>query len=338
MSAGVLLTAFGGPTCLDEVGPFMHELMRRPPSEELVERVKERYAAIGGCSPLPGMAESIATALSDELARRGLEAPVRLGLRYSPPRIADAVGDLRSAGASTIVHLTLSPFESEMSSGSYRRAVAEASRGGGTTVIEAPGYHVEPQLIEVLVHHGKESLETLFRIPRLLLFTAHSLPLDDLDEAGTYVAQVRETAEAVAAGLGLDAGSVIRGRLGGDDVFGSLEIGSLENSPRTDREDTLGSSAPCDWAVVYQSKGRRPGEWLGPQLDDVLHAAAAEGYRSVCVSPVGFVTDHMETLYDVDVVAAGQAERAGLSFARADVLNDDPRFVSVLADIAEGSL
>jgi ferrochelatase len=339
---GVLLTAFGAPDCLDAVEPFMCNLMGRQPSEEAVTSAKRRYLAIGGSSPLPAIAERIAAQLERELsglpraeasepglpgvesvlsvasstrAVEGVKVPVAVGMCYSEPSVSGAVERLAAAGVRIVVWLSLSPFESTVTTGAYGDAV-EAAVGvtRGVRAVEAAGYRRAPGFVEFLAEQVIEATHEvdILRNRALIVFTAHSLPLADIERDRSYVDQLRETVADVAAGAGL-------GEASGFDALPGIEAFG-------------GPGVTAPWLLAFQSKGARPCAWLGPDLDDVIDAAAAESYDAVVVCPVGFVTDHMETLYDLDVLAADRAMVAGMEFARTSLPNDEPRMITALAD------
>ena len=312
---GVLLTAFGGPDSLDAVAPFMAKLMGREPADAIVERAKDKYRAIGGKSPLADIANDIAKALEARLAASGMDVPVRIGMRYWAPYIEDSIRELEALGATRVVMASLSPFESKVACGAYREA---AHRAVGsleiTGICETPALHTAPEFREFLGHALEHALEGAPGSQPLAILTAHSLPVSDLEQDDPYVAGLREVSDAVSARAGLGPASEIDNddRLRGITSYGAL-----------------GGAAP--WVFAYQSKGARPVEWLGPDLDDVLAAAAESGYDSVVVCPVGFATDHMETMYDLDIVAEERARSLGLGFARARVPNDDGLLIEAFA-------
>jgi ferrochelatase len=152
----------------------------------------------------------------------------------------------------------------------------------------------------------------------LVVFTAHSLPVADIEADPAYVDQLRETAVAVAA----------RCRLGDADGFEALE----------GIEPFGGHSGAMPWLLAFQSKGRRGGEWIGPDLDDVIDAAVTAGFGSVVISPIGFAMDHMETVYDLDVCAADRALSADIEFARAIAPNDEKKMIETLRDAVNAVL
>ena len=319
MSTGVLLTAFGGPSTLDEVGPFMERLMGRTPPRSTVAGAEAKYEAIGGGSPLPRIARRIATALESELAERGAAMRVRLGMRYSEPGIADALGMLADGGATRAVHVSLSPFESRITTRAYRTAIEAASGSSGVVVTDAPPYFDSPGMLDLLAEAAASASGSAGPdVATLVVFTAHSLPCEEVADDDTYVRQLRDSADAVALRAGWAGGAE-----GAAPVVPEA-FGATDGARR--------------WLVAYQSRGRRECEWLQPELGPVLDGAAAEGYEAVALCPLGFVTDHMETLYDLDVAARRDAEAAGLAFARAAVPNDAPAMIDALADAVLSAL
>jgi len=316
MTTGVLLTGFGGPDSLEAVGPFMHNLMGREPSEELVRRVRTRYLAIGGSSPLAEIAAAIAEKLQGVLAANGHDLPVAVGMRYWDPYIGDALASLKEQGCGRIITISLSPFESKVAHGAYREAISEAAeRLGGLEIVEAPLVST----LEAFAHYFAVSTAAAItdiqpNDSAIVVFTAHSLPVSDLTENDPYVAGLEAIAQAVAEELGMSIGHEGSG------------------APIFDEFRAYGSAtAPRGWFLVYQSKGNRPGAWLGPDLDDLIEAASTTAVTGLVVVPIGFLTDHMETLYDLDVVAAGAALERGLEFVRAAVPNDDDDVVAAIA-------
>ncbi len=316
MASGVLLTGFGGPDSLESVGPFMCNLMGTQPSDELVERVCRRYLAIGGSSPLVEIAAEIASDLESALAEKGHEVPVAVGMRYWDPYIGDALMHLKDKGCDRIVTVSLSPFESKVAHGAYREAITEAAeRIGGLEIVEAPLVSTLKGFVDFFAGATAASLTEIEPSEgAIIVFTAHSLPESDLREDDPYVAGLEQTADSVAAKLGLDPGE--HGPkatvLPGFSAFGSV-------------------ATPRAWFLVYQSKGNRPGAWLGPDLDELIAATEDTQVKALVVCPIGFMTDHMETLYDLDIVAADKVLQSGLEFVRAPVPNQDPQLVEDIA-------
>jgi ferrochelatase len=339
---GVLLTAFGGPDCLDSVAPFMCSIMGTEPSEQMLTEAQRKYLTIGGFSPLPAMAERIAAQLErvlngislaevtdDDGGTLGLwggamaslrttesvRIPVAVGMLHSEPSIEGAVARLVDAGARQIVVASLSPFEAAATTGAYLEAVTTAlDAHPGVRLMESASYHRSDDFIGLYADNLNEALHEadILANKGIIIFTAHSLPVSDIEADPSYVDQLRESAAAVAAGAGLGDPSGFHA-LPGIEAFG-------------------GPGVTAPWLLAYQSKGRRGGEWLGPDLDDVIDAAIAGGFAVVIVCPVGFAVDHMETLYDLDVKAADRVLSAEKEFVRVAVPNADPKYIEALAD------
>jgi ferrochelatase len=322
VTTGVLLTAFGGPDSLDSVGPFMTQLMEREPSPEAVARAKAKYQAIGGCSPLTPIACDIARALEDRLTSATRTVPVRVGMRYWEPYIVDAMTDLADAGCTRVVMASLSAFESKVACGAYREAAQKAVANVAITgICETPSLHNAPEFRSYLAKSAERSLDSAGFSRPLLVMTAHSLPVGDLVDEDPYVSGLREVADAVALHNGLAPGAELDVA---DAPAGVAAFGSLDG--------------PTPWLVAYQSKGMRPGAWLEPDISDVFAAASESGHDGVVVCPIGFATDHMETLYDLDIVARKEAEGLGLGFVRASVPNESEELVEALAGLVEPML
>jgi len=314
----VMLVGFGGPDCIESVRPFMCNLMGCEPSDELVARVERRYLTIGGASPLPAIAQQMANALEAKLAEEGHRVPVVLGMRYWPPLIGDTLRGLYHHGFRRVVTVSLSPFESKVATGAYREAFDEVlPELEDLELIEAPPLHTLSGFGGLHVGGVAEALtEVKDHQPALLIFTAHSLPVSDVDEDDRYVSGLRAFVDRMVGVLQMEPGVELDGtdqRLAGIATYGSLD-------------------EPQPWVIAFQSKGNRPCEWLGPDVDDVVDAAIAGGFKAIVVGPVGFATDHMETLYDLDVVLAGKVLDSGIEFARAPVPNADELLVGSIAD------
>lgn len=322
MATGVLITGFGGPDSLEAVRPFMCNLMDSEPSDELVDRVCARYLAIGGESPLNEIAASIATGLETELANAGHSIPVAVGMRYWQPFIPDAMAMLKDAGCDRIVTVSLSPFDSKVAHGACRDAVRESAQALGVELTEAPLLSSIPYYADFFAASAAAALTDVEPSDKsLLVFTAHSLPQSDLADGDPYVAGLRDMADQVADKLGLDKGR----EDAGDPLFSEFRAYGSTTPPRP-------------WFLVYQSKGQRPGAWLEPDLDELIDAAAKTDISAIVVAPIGFVTDHMETLYDLDIVAADRILLADMGYMRAPGPNDEDVFVSAVAQMVIGLL
>ena len=295
---GALLMTYGSPASLEreDVRAYLARVRSgREPDPELVDEFTRRYRVIGG-SPLIEVTRGQASALQTALGW-----PVEAGMRFSEPSIVAALRVLSERGVERVTAIVLSPQFSPMLMGGYERAIAQAREEIGAAapdVTVAGAWHDEPAFIAALA--GRVS-STLDRLPASgrdarVLMTAHSLPKRVAVQEPGYLAQLRDTAEAVAAKAGLSA----------------------------DR-----------WQFCWQSAGHEPGEWMKPDFADLMPGIASAGARSVVVAPVQFLADHLEILYDVEVGAREQAERSGLAFHRIESLNVDAGLIGALAAVAQ---
>jgi ferrochelatase len=295
---GVLLMTYGSPAAdLHDLPAYLAAVRGgREPSDELVSEFRRRYELIGG-SPLIEITRAQARAVEARLREDGVEAAARVGMRFSAPSVADGLRELASLGCGTVTAIVMSPQYSDLLMSGYRRALDGAwERMGPTapTVHMAPGWYREPGFLAALAERITEGLAPMPSDTPVLL-TAHSLPRRVADSEPGYVDQLRETAELAAAAAGVSA----------------------------DR-----------WRFCWQSAGHEPGEWMTPDLGELLTALGADGHREVLVAPVQFLADHLEVLYDIDIAARQQAEAAGIRLARTESLNVSPTFIGALAAVA----
>ena len=295
-SVGVLVMAYGTPRSPDEVEAYYTDIRRgNPPPPELLAELQGRYAAIGGVSPLAARTEAQGQAVQAAL---DVLAPgrftVALGLKHAEPRIETAVRELAGRGVAAAVALVLAPHYSAFSVGQYQGRAAAAASACGVAMRAVQSWHLEPAYLDFLADGVRAGLAELPADARVL-FTAHSLPRRIVDSGDPYPEQLRETAAAVAQRVGLTGER---------------------------------------WATAWQSAGRTPEPWLGPDILEVLRELAATGAASgALVCSAGFVADHLEVLYDLDLEAAAAASEVGLAFARTPVVNDDARVMGALADL-----
>lgn len=308
---GVLVMAHGTPAAPADIEPFYTSIRRgRPPTPELLAELVGRYEAIGGTSPLAERTRDQVAGIADALeAAAPGRFVVRYGAKHTAPSIEDAAAELVATGVGTVVGLVLTPHQSSLGAGQYleRAAAALAGAGDGSPVAftPVPSWHRAGGLAELLAARTATTLAALgverdpAGAPRrtALLFTAHSLPERVVAAGDPYPAQVHESAADVAALLELDRWPGVT------------------------------------WSVAWQSAGRTAEAWIGPDLLGELDRLARDGVGTVAVCPVGFVADHLEVLYDLDVEAAAAARRAGLAFARTASLNATPAFVELLARV-----
>lgn len=291
---GVVVMAYGTPASPSDVESYYTHIRRgHPPTPDQLADLVRRYEAIGGTSPL---AERTAAQLAGLVAALDQRAPgrcqVALGQKHAPPFIEDAVTELAD-GVDGLVGLVLAPHYSRASVGQYQDRLLAAASPRALHVTTIDSWHLEPTYLAFLGHAVRDALTSLPQRTQVL-FTAHSLPERALVD-DPYPDQLRESAAAVAKALGLDR------RAG--------------------------------WSIAWQSAGRTADPWRGPDVLALIRdLAAARRVDGVLVCPQGFVSDHLEVVYDLDIEAAGVANEVGLAFARTRVLNDDPAVLGALAD------
>lgn len=301
MTDGVLLMAYGGPDSLDQVEAYYTDIRRgNAPLPVQLEELLARYRAIGGRSPLSDIVERQRRALEAELARRGAGIPVYAGMRHIAPRIGTIVERMARDGVTRLVAIALAPQRSSNAAG-YRRAVDTALGGlgaGAPARVFVESWHDQPRFIEALASATGEAISQL-RDP-----TNPRV----LFTAHSLPARVVAEGDTYPVELAATA-ALVAGRLG----------------------------LPS-WNFAFQSAGRTDEPWLGPDILAELRRLAGEGVRELVVSPVGFVAEHLEVLYDIDIEAQGVARSAGIRLVRARSLNDDPTFIAGLADIVQAAL
>jgi protoporphyrin/coproporphyrin ferrochelatase len=296
MTVGVLLMAYGTPRTPDDIAAYYTDIRRgRPPSTDQLADLTRRYEAIGGTSPLARRTECQRDALQTELDRRAAgQFRVELGYKHAAPSIEAAVEALTAGGVERLVGLALAPHYSALSVGEYLGRAAAAAARVGTPLAGIESWATEPALVAFLGDQVRRRLATMPPNTKVL-FTAHSLPARILAGGDPYPAEVRSTAAAVG--------------------------------------DAIGLVQWAQWSVAWQSAGRTPEPWIGPDILAVIdELAASENADGLLVCPCGFVADHLEVLYDLDIEARQRAERNGLVFARTASVNDDP---TVFAGLAE---
>jgi ferrochelatase len=297
----VLLMAYGSPDRLDQVEAYYTDIRRgSPPPPHLLEELLGRYRAIGGGSPLSRIVEEQREALEAALAARGTPMPVYAAMRHIEPRIADVVRRLAADGVQRFVAIAMAPQASSNAAG-YRRAVDGALAGlgdGAPEVAYVASWHDQPGFIEALAATTREALDR---------FPDPSAPL------------VLFTAHSLPARVLAD-GDPYPDELAATAFLVAEAVGL----PR--------------YGFAFQSAGRTDEPWLGPDLLAELRRLAADGVREVVIRPVGFVADHLEVLYDIDIEAQAVAREVGIRLERARSLNTDPLFIAGLADVATAAL
>ena len=295
----VVVMAYGTPRTKEEILPYYTDIRRgRPPTEEALQDLINRYEAIGGLSPLKKLTEDQAAALQRELdALQPGHFQVFLGLKHATPFVEEAVADVAAQGFKKIVGIVLAPHFSSYSIGQYMGRVREAAAPHGIEVTGVESWARNNEFIEFLAQDMKKKLATLPERTKVL-FTAHSLPQRIIDGGDPYPEELRATAELVAERAGLTRWS--------------------------------------QWSIAWQSAGRTPEPWIGPDILEVIDSISTtrdsdEPIDGVLVSACGFVADHLEVLYDLDIEAAHRANQNGLAFARTACVNDDATVMASLA-------
>jgi len=291
----VLLMAYGTPRTPAEIEPYYTDIRRgRAPTPEQLADLVARYDAIGGISPLAARTEAQRDALQvalNEIAPDRYD--VVLGLKHAAPMIETAVNDLAASGYQHIIGLVLAPHYSSFSIGQYMDRTRKAAEPHGITVTSIDSWATEPAFVEFLAADLRSRLADMPANTKVL-FTAHSLPQRIIDAGDPYPDELRSTAEAVAAAAGLDSWS--------------------------------------SWSIAWQSAGRTPEPWIGPDILAVIDdLATSENASGVVVCACGFVADHLEVLFDLDIEAKKHAEDKGLAFDRTSCVNDDATIMRALA-------
>jgi ferrochelatase len=298
----ILIMAYGGPDSLEDIEPYLLDIRGgRPTSPELVHEIRERYARIGGRSPLLEITCAQAEALESCLnapSGSGDEYRAYVGMRHWKPYIREAVAQMAADGIQEGIAFCMAPHASRMSSGAYlqRLREAEAAQAAPLELDFIESWYDQPFLISSLAKKVRQAAGKFPEESRAeihYLFSAHSLPATILQQGDPYADQLQATAQLLAKELNLTEGQ---------------------------------------WSFAYQSAGAAPGQWLGPAIEDVLPELAAQGKRNILVTPVGFMADHVEILFDLDIEAQEIAQAHGIHLVRSDSLNASPDFIEGLAN------
>ncbi len=300
----VLLIAFGGPTCPEGIRPFLARVTQGIPIPlERLEEVAHHYEAVGGKSPLNEITFRQAAALQQLLNHGQTRLPVYVGMRNAAPFFVDALSRMAGDGAKRALGFILSSHRSEASWERYQKNIADARAelGGKAPAIDyCEGWHHHPLFIQCWV----ELIAAAFA--RIAPERRNSTPLiftahslpAAMAASSPYVDEVQTTARLIAKSLGHER-----------------------------------------WSLAYQSRSGRPSDpWLEPDVASVIRDCAARGVKDVVVAPIGFVCDHVEVLYDLDIEMKRLAGNLGINFVRASCPNDHPTFVRMMADVIESCL
>ena len=321
----ILFSSFGGPDGQDDVIPFLRNVTRgRGIPDERLEEVAGHYRALGGRSPITAQNEALIAALEQELARRGIDLPVYFGNRNWAPYNADAVRALHRDGHRHALGLVTSAYSSYSSCRQYREdfgmVLEETGLAGEVSIDKVRVYFNHPGFLEPVVDGVAGALRSLsvegHDVDRIaVLFSTHSVPNSMAEASGPEETRV--------------AGS------GGWYVEQHLAACRWVMEQLHDDMPEL-----PEWQLVYQSRSGAPHiPWLEPDVNDVIEQIAADGSAdAVIVVPIGFVTDHVEVVWDLDTEAKETADEKGLAFRRVATSGEDPRFVEALADLVQERL
>jgi ferrochelatase len=302
MMKTLLLLAFGGPRSLDEVEPFLTRLFRgRKPSPEQLERVKERYRLIGGGSPLPEITFKQAENLETNLNSKGYQIKSYVGMRYGHPLIEETLKEILEDGIHEVIALPMAPFRSRASTGAYIEEVNRIRRNMGEKIEISfvEGWHLHPLFIESVREKIEEGLTQ-------------------------FTPEERKRVHLIFSAHSLPNSLVV------NDPY----VNDMEESVR----EVLKRIEPLSWHIAFQSRGMGSEEWLGPDVESVLEELSKKKIREVLIVPIGFVSDHIEILYDIDILYRDKAKLLEMQLKRTPSLNFFKGFIEALSQIVEGHI
>ena len=292
----LLIVGFGGPEKREDVIPFLENVLRgKPVPRERMLEVAEHYYHFDGVSPINGQVRDLIAALEPELRNHGVTLPVYWGNRNWHPLLADTMQQMKDDGVKHALGVVLAAYSSYSSCRQYREDIAKARDAVGEGAPLVDKMRVFYNHPDFVAANADKIREPLAQLPKAhLAFTAHSIP-SSMASNSNYEAQLTETCRLTAESLNVPA----------------------------DR-----------WKLVYQSRSGRPQDpWLEPDILDHLDDLQARGVGEVIIQPVGFLSDHMEVMYDLDDEAKHKAESLGMSMIRAGTVGTDPKFVGMLREL-----
>lgn len=294
---GVLVLAYGSPESVDGMECYLSDIRGgRPMSKEFVEEFRRRYTLIGGKSPLTELTFAQARYVAAELQRRGHNWPVYVGMRHWSPWIKDTVAQMYLNGIEEAVAIVMAPHYSKMSIGKYWAKVNEAQEWLGSQInfTFVNSWYRQPRFLQAVEEHIRAGLE--------------KFPPD-----------VRGRVKLVFTAHSLPARLIKMGDPYDEELKHNASIVAQR----------LGE---VDWMFSYQSAAETGEPWLGPQIEDVVVDLARSGYKHMLVAPIGFVCDHVEILYDIDIEAAQIAREHGIQLERIESMNTTPHFIQAVVD------
>lgn len=312
----VLLLAHGTPETVEQIPEYLRNVVSgRPVPQSVVEEIQHRYALIGH-SPLTEITIAQARSVEAELAAAGKSVPVYVGMRNWRPYIPEVVRKMRGDGIEEAAVICMAPQNSRTSVGLYRRAVEAESNGMRIDFTE--GWAQHPLLADAFAERLRPALAKLTAEtgePVPVLFTAHSVPTRTVEASPPDAAKGQPR---LWPGQGADPYA--------DEARHTAELVAdrVKEIPR--------------WWFAFQSQGASGGPWLGPSVEETLDAIAKEGVRTVMLQPIGFLCDHVEILFDVDILFREYAARLNLRLERPESLNNSPTLAKAVADLAQKGL
>jgi len=296
MKTGVLVMAYGTPTTPADVEPYYTRIRHgRPPTLELLKELQDRYNDLGGTSPLAARTAAQVTGIAAELERRFPgQFDVRFGSKYEPPMIEDIAPSFVEDGFEHVIGLVLAPHSSSMSTTQYMDR-ARACLGDHLRLTEIHSWWDVPAFIDIIAQRVNDALAT---IP----------------------SERRATTEVLFSAHSLPEKILANGDTYPEQLRASAQLAA----------DAAGLAS---WDLAWQSAGRTADPWIGPDILDVLRAKHEAGITDVVSCPIGFVSDHLEVLFDIDIQAQELAHELGLNLVRTVSLNDNPAFMAMLADV-----
>jgi ferrochelatase len=321
----LLLASFGGPEGQDDVIPFLRNVTRgRGIPDERLEEVAHHYRHFGGISPINAQNRDLKVRLEAELAERGIDLPVYWGNRNWAPYLDEAVTAAETAGHRTLLALATSAYSSFSSCRQYRedfaRVLDETGLAGTVTIDKIRQFFDHPGFVAPFVAGVRDAVagfiaDGIAPADIRVLFSTHSVPIDDARRSGP------------------------RERDWGDGGAYEAQHLAVAAYVMSQISDEIPDAADVPWQLVYQSRSGPPSQpWLEPDVCDVIEGLPAEGARAVAIVPLGFVSDHMEVLWDLDTEAMDAAAEAGLAAVRTPTPGVDPTYVAGLVDLIEERL
>ncbi|MFN8453856.1 MAG: ferrochelatase [Anaerolineae bacterium] len=292
----VLIMAYGTPANVERMRCYLSDIRGgRPMSDEFVQEFQHRYELIGG-SPLTRITFEQAKKTSEVLQQRGYDWPVYVGMRHWSPWIKDAVGQMYLHGIEECVGIVMAPHYSSMSIGRYQAKIEEAQQMHGTNIKFSlvNSWYEQPKFLQVLENHIRAGYEK-------------------------FAPEVRDKVKLIFSAHSLPA------RL--------LKMGDpYDEQLQTNAKIMAERLGHVDWMFSYQSAGHTGEPWLGPQIEEVVVDLAQQGYKYALAAPIGFVCDHVEILYDIDIEARQLGQEHGLQLERIESMNTDPLFIEAIVD------